>query len=143
MFTFTSPIDSVSKEDPRFDYLLLYSDYHKDAYGFRPRYDYYSYTLEELVADYDRFGKVYAENQREEELSQKRNLVAFEGRIASTIQLGAGDRQTALRWVAEGDDVDIWDIGYYLWKQGISSYGGDGKKLEVEILEVMRSNLKD
>ena len=143
MFTFTSPIVSVSSQDPRYDYLLTYSDFHKDAYGFRPRYDYYSYTLEQLVADYERFGKVCDENKREEELCQKRNLEAFEGRIASTIQLGAGDRQTALKWIAEADEVDAWDIGFFLWKQGISSYDGDGNKLEVEILEAMMSNSKD
>ena len=139
MFTFTSPIDSVSNQDPRFDYLLTYSDYHKDAYGFRPRYDYSNYTLEQLVADYERFGKVFDENQREEELSQKRNLEAFEGRIVATIKLGAGDRKTALKWMAEGDEVDAWDISFYLWKQGISSYDGDGNKLEEEILEAMSS----
>jgi hypothetical protein len=92
-----------------------------------------------LVADYERFGKVFDENQREEELCQKRNLEAFEGRIASTIQLGAGDRKTALKWMAEGDEVDAWDIGFYLWKQGISSYDGYGNKLEEEILEAMSS----
>ena len=133
---------SVSENDPRFDYLLTYSDYHKDAYGYRPRYDYSNYTLEQLIADYERFGKVFDENQREAELSQKRNLDAFESRIASTIQLGANDRQTALKWICDGDEVDAWDISYYLWKQGISSYDGDGNKLEVEILEVMRANLE-
>ncbi len=132
----------ISNEDPRFEYIQVYSDYHKDAYGFRPRYNYSDYTLEQLVADFERFGKVFDENQRQAEIEQKRNLEAFESRIASTIQLGANDRQTALKWICDGDEVDAWDISYYLWKQGISSYDGDGNKLEVEILEVLRANLE-
>ena len=133
---------SVNQNDPRFDYLITYSDYHKDAYGYRPRYDYSNYTLEQLIADYEKFSKVVEENMREEEIAQKRNIDAFESRIASTIQLGANDRQTALKWICDGDEVDAWDIGFYLWKQGISSYDGDGNKLEVEILEVLRANLE-
>jgi len=132
---------SVSENDPRFDYLLTYSDYHKDAYGYRPRYDYSNYTLEQLIADYEKFSKVVEENMCEEEIAQKRNIDAFESRIASTIQLGANDRETALKWICDGDEVDAWDIGFYLWKQGISSYDGDGKKLEDEILEVLRPTL--
>ena len=133
----TLTIDSISKNDPRYDYLLTYSDFHKDAYGVRPRYDYYNYTLEQLVADYEKFGKVCDENKREEELAQKHNLEAFEQRILKTIELGANNRKTALKWISEADEVDSWDIGFYLWKQGISSYDGDGKKLENEILEAM------
>lgn len=132
---------SVNENDPRFDYLLTYSDYHKDAYGFRPRYDYSNYTLEQLIADYEKFGKVVEENMREEEIAQKRNIDAFEKRITDVIMLGANDRQTALKWICDGDEVDAWDIGFYLWKQGISSYDGDGKKLEDEILEVLRPTL--
>lgn len=132
---------SVNQNDPRFDYLITYSDYHKDAYGFRPRYDYSNYTLEQLIADYEKFSKVVDENMREEEIAQKRNIDAFETRIADVIKLGANDRQTALKWICDGDEVDAWDIGFYLWKQGISSYDGDGKKLEDEILEVLRPTL--
>lgn len=132
---------SVNQNDPRFDYLITYSDYHKDAYGFRPRYDYSNYTLEQLIADYEKFSKVVEENMREEEIAQKRNIDAFETRIADVIKLGANDRQTALKWICDGDEVDAWDIGFYLWKQGISSYDGDGKKLEDEILEVLRPTL--
>ena len=139
---FISPMNSVSKQDPRFDYLLTYSDFHKDAYGVRPRYDYYSYTLEQLVSDYENFSKVCADNKREEELAQNANLEAFEARITSTIELGANDRKTALKWICEADEVDAWDIDFYLWKQGISSYDGAGKKLEAEILEAMQSKSK-
>jgi hypothetical protein len=65
--------------------------------------------------------------------------VAFEARITSTIELGASDRKSALKWIAEADEVDAWDIDFYLWKQGISSYDGAGKELESEILEAMQS----
>jgi len=133
----------ISNEDPRFEYIQVYSDYHKDAFGYRPRYNYSDYTLEQLVADFERFGKVFDENQLEKEIAEKRDIASYEARILVTIELGAKDRKTALEWMCDADDVDIWDIGYYLWKQGIYDYNEYGGKLKDEIREIMRANLKD
>ena len=139
----SSALNSViSENDPRFEYIQIYSDYHKDAYGFRPRYNYSNYTLEQLVSDFEKFGKVFDENQLEKEIAEKRAIESFEARILVTIELGAKDRKTALEWISDADGVDIWDIGYYLWKQGISEYNDYGVKLKDEIREIMRANLE-
>ena len=132
----------ISENDPRFEYIQIYSDYHKDAYGFRPRYNYSNYTLEQLVSDFERFGKVFDENQLEKEIAEKRAIESYEARILVTIELGAKDRKTALEWMCDADGVDVWDIGYYLWKQGIYDYNEYGAKLKDEIREIMIANLE-
>lgn len=98
------------KEAKRQGLIELYSDFHKDAYGFRPRYDYPSFSLEDLEADYERFESLCESNHREEEEANERAIASFEARVQSVIDIGAGDRETALRWIA--DSYDEYDFGY-------------------------------
>jgi hypothetical protein len=114
--------------------ILLYSDFHKDAYGFRPRtVNVYALTTEELEADFDRFEQVCADNRLEEKAAEAEADMAFQALIANTIQMGAGDEATALRWIAEGAVEDYgYDYEHFLWSQGIaySKYGKEiAKKL--------------
>ena len=114
--------------------ILLYSDFHKDAYGFRPRtINVYALTTEELEADFDRFEQVCADNRKEELVAEMEADNTFRALIENTIQMGAGDEATALRWIAECEVEDYgYDYEHYLWKQGIlySSYGKEiAKKL--------------
>ena len=107
--------------------ILLYSDFHKDAYGFRPRtINVYALTTEELEADFDRFEQVCADNRKEELVAEMEADKAFRALIENTIQMGAGDEATALRWIAECEVEDYgYDYEHYLWNQGIaySKYG--------------------
>jgi len=107
--------------------ILLYSDFHKDAYGFRPRtINVYALTTEELDADFDRFERVCAENRLEELAAEAEADNKFKTLIANTIQMGAGDEVTALRWIAEGEVEQYgYDYEHFLWNQGIlySTYG--------------------
>jgi hypothetical protein len=83
--------------------ILLYSDFHKDAYGFRPRtINVYALTTEELEADFDRFERVCAENRLEELAAEAEADNKFKMLIANTIQMGAGDETTALCWIVDG-----------------------------------------
>lgn len=110
--------------------ILLYSDFHKDAYGFRPRtINVYALTTEELEADFDRFEQVCADNRIEELAAEAEADNAFKALIADTIQMGAGDEVTALRWIAEGAVEDYgYDYEHFLWNQGIA-YSAYGKEL--------------
>ena len=110
--------------------ILLYSDFHKDAYGFRPRtINVYAFTTEELEADFDRFEQVCADNRAEEQAAEALSDNAFQALIANTIQMGAGDEATALRWIAEGAVEDYgYDYEHFLWSQGIA-YSAYGKEL--------------
>ena len=110
--------------------ILLYSDFHKDAYGIRPRgINLYAYTTEELEADFDRFEQVCADNRIEEKAAEAEADMAFQALIANTIQMGAGDEATALRWMAEGAVEQYgYDYEHFLWSQGIA-YSSYGKEL--------------
>ena len=52
--------------------IQIYSDFHKDAYGFRPCcYDYHDYTLEELKECFKSFAEICKANENEWEEMRK------------------------------------------------------------------------
>jgi hypothetical protein len=117
--------------------ILLYSDFHKDAYGFRPRtINVYALTTEELEADFDRFEQVCADNREEELVAEAEADNAFKALIANTIAIGAGDEATALRWIVEGAYDDFgFDYEHFLWNQGIA-YSAYGKEIAKKIAPI-------
>ena len=108
----------------RDEMLQIYSDYHKEAYGVRPRYDYWSYTLEELEADFERFGKVFEENAKYEAIRLAKAWSKWDEMVDKTIHMGAGNYDTALRWIVDSYDGE-WDMGYIMWQNGLSKWDGD------------------
>jgi len=86
-----------------------YSDFHKEAFGFRPRWDYSGMTL----ADFDReFEYLAQECKRNAELRAQAEAAAavrLEQRILSLLESGAKSRAMALRWLdeAEGTNGDV------------------------------------
>jgi hypothetical protein len=117
--------------------LLLYSDFHKDAYGFRPRtINVHALTTEELEADFDRFEQVCADNREEELAAEFEADKAFQTLITNTIQMGANDEITALRWIAEGAVEQYgYDYEHFLWNQGIL-YSAYGKRIAQKIAPI-------
>ena len=117
--------------------ILLYSDFHKDAYGFRPRtINVYALTTEELEADYARFEAVCRENEEAEAIAQAEADTAFKTLIANTIQMGAEDETTALYWIADGAyDEYGFDYEHFLWNQGIL-YSAYGKEMSKKIAPI-------
>jgi len=66
---------------------------------------------------------VCAENTKTDEIRQAKALEDFEVLIHETIGHGATDRETAIRWLMEGEGIDIdWsqDIEHFFWNQGLS-----------------------
>jgi hypothetical protein len=122
--------ESLSKREAL---LQIYSDYHKDAYGFRPRWDYSSYSLEQLEADFARFGQMISEATEAEARDERAAVAAFKSVIRTLIEVGAGDEETALRWLASAGVEECGpDWEHYLWKKGIlyTDYGRElGTKL--------------
>lgn len=132
--TLESKLNANQALTHRENMILLYSDFHKDAYGIRPRgYNLYAFTTEELEADFARFEQVCADNRIEELAAEAEADNAFRTLITNTIQMGAHDEVTALRWIAEGAVEDYgYDYEHFLWNQGIaySKYGQEiAKKL--------------
>lgn len=97
----------------------LVSDIHKDTYGFRPSEIFWRQWEEadetgrqkiwdNLLIDHEIEMDSYRENQ-------ERAIREFEDRVIQVIQLGAGDRATAIRWILDGLDGasdDYLDIDY-------------------------------
>ena len=98
-----------------------YSDFHKEAFGFRPRWDYSAMTL----ADFDReFEYLAQECKRNEELRAKAEAeaaVRLEQRILSLLESGAKSRAMALRWLDEAEGTN-GDVDYLCFCLGVD-YG--------------------
>lgn len=114
MALFTTLYDLYLDEDS-----YCYSDLHKDVYGFRPRgYARYMakaeflHMLDGLHADLE--AQIYDTNIR-----QLANQRRFELKIAEVIALGAGNRQTALQWLLDGEGEQATQYGMeymqYTW----------------------------
>ena len=125
--TLESKLDSGEALTEREHMLCVYSDFHKDAYGIRPRgINVFAMTTEELSADFATFSKVCDENAKAEAIAEARAVEVFKANVANTIAIGAGDEATALRWLSEAAVEKYgWDWEHYLWNAGIlhTEYG--------------------
>lgn len=135
--TIENKLNSREELTHRENMILLYSDFHKDAYGFRPRtINVYALTTEELEADFARFEQVCADARKEELAAEAQADLAFQTLITNTIQMGAGDEVTALRWIAEGAVEQYgYDYEHFLWNQGIA-YSAYGKEIAKKIAPI-------
>lgn len=95
------------------------SDAHKDAYGFRPRGDFSSMSIDQLRSYADDMSEAVAVAMSEEEIRLAKAEAHYESVIAETIEHGAGDRATAIRWLVQSEDVD-GDAGFFCYMYGIS-----------------------
>ena len=134
----------LTKLTPREEMIQIYSDFHKEAYGFRPRgIDYDSMSLEDLESDFARFAEVCKTNAETEAKAEAKAIEAFKESVKKTIALGAGNEATALRWIAEAGVADSgWDMDFYLWKLGISTYSPAGKTIHDQLLPHWRKSLQ-
>ena len=99
------------------------SDYYKDAHGFRPRHYKLWWSYDELDAEIEYLSKVAEENYKAECAREEKALRAFEELIEETINHGAKDVETAIRWLMDGEDVDVeyrLDVEHFFWGHGLS-----------------------
>lgn len=104
-------------EFTRDDIISFISDTYKEAHGYRPRHlGMSSMSIEQL----DRLAKQVTAEAQDAAVSEKVATEAaeleFEMLVDKTISLGAGDRETALRWISADHD----DIGELLWSMGLN-----------------------
>ena len=112
--------------ESRQNLLAIYSDMHKDAYGFRPRGEWTNMSTEALISDMEYFGKLIDASVAEEAIAEAKAVEALGARLASLIEMGAPNRATAMRWELEsqGDVLTLqsdaqFDIGYYCYCMGM------------------------
>lgn len=92
-FEFAQKFDNVF-EAYRSDLASYISDASKDANGWRYRFDADAMTTAELEAEADHWTKEVQYVIREEKAES-------EAQIAAMLKHGAGDRETAIRWLKE------------------------------------------
>lgn len=102
----------------------IVSDLHKDAYGFRPRSDFWSmwdsYSNDEKQVEWDSLCDVMENSINEEKREQERAVADFETLVASTISYGAGNRVTALRWLTSEEKFNHeQSVECWVWNKGL------------------------
>lgn len=87
---------------------------HKDAFGVKGRhYDFKSMSLAQLEAEADYISNAVKEQMDAEAEAEKASVSDFEKRVSKTIESGAGNRTTALRWIMQSENMeDEYDAGY-------------------------------
>ena len=103
----------------------IYSDLHKDAYGCRPGEAGFAYwdslNPAEKQRHWDSLCATMSEGERQREEYEKEAIVRFEARLADVIACGAGNRETAIRWVfqAENDQYVFGDPDLFCYSHGL------------------------
>lgn len=100
----------------------LFSDAHKDAYGFRPsQRDWQRWAVMsdvELDAEEDRLYAAVGASIEEDARQHAAAAVKFEATVAELIASGAGDRETAIRWLMDVHRCD-GDRGFLEYELGL------------------------
>lgn len=93
----------------------LFSDLHKDVYGYRPRQHWFydtDTTDEERQKEWDYLIEQLDLQIEEDRKVKAQRLKALELDIAKNIALGAGDRETAIRWIVQSLNPHSTDLMY-------------------------------
>ena len=94
-------------------------DFYKEAHGFRPRHvDTTSWTVEQFHSEFVELARVCKQNAEARNEAEAAAAVRFESRVAGLIASGAGDRATAIRWIAEAEKVN-GDMDYLCFLLGL------------------------
>ena len=86
---------------------MTYWDMYKDAYNFRPRgVDTSTWTLADFQKEFETLQFIINRNEAQRRQDEAEAVVRFEARVASIIELGAKDREMALRWIHEAEGTN-------------------------------------
>ena len=118
----------------------LFSDFHKDIYGFRPSgYDeFYDATPERKQAIWDQMEQNFLQEMVREEKAKAEALERFNALLEKFMTYGAADRTTALRWMTEPSRFyEVQDVEHFVWNQGIL-FTDEGRALVKELVEIVK-----
>ena len=119
----------------------LFSDLHKDVYGYRPRGaamdEWNSRTPRQKNELYNALCDELEVVTQDEKRQADRNLFEFTGLIMDMIELGAKDRETALRWMTQEEEFHSEQcVSHWVWARGIL-FTDYGKQLVKDLLEIV------
>ena len=95
-------------------------DRFKDAYGVKGRhYNFEAISLDELEAEAIRIDECANAQYEEDKKLEAEQVEDFKALIQRTIDMGAGDEETALRWLVSDEEFyHSQDVEHWVWKQG-------------------------
>lgn len=98
-----------------------FSDLHKEAYGFRPRghWFYDNQTTDEQRQEI--WEHVLSDAQiayNQERIAEAKAVVRFDRLVQDVIAMGAGNKETAIRWLKQADS-DFQDEDFFRWEYGL------------------------
>jgi len=94
---------------------------HKDAYGVKGRhYDFDNMSNKELEEELERLCKVAQAEREAEEKFEEAAYQTFLKRIAENIQIGASDKETAIKWILQAEGLENEkDASYICYSLGL------------------------
>jgi len=93
----------------------IFSDMYKDVHGVRPRFDDSSWTIEEYNRQMASLNEQMEIQIAEEKEREQEAISKFENLVAKTIEVGASNRETALRWImSESEANGDWEYFCFL-----------------------------
>lgn len=122
----------------------LYSDLHKDAWGFRPAGDHHFYRESDPYKKQQLWDETVAraaEAREYERVEAQRCVKDFNERVAELCGEMQISRATAIRWLYTADEYHTWDrqdIEHFAYEWGIL-FTDEGREV-VEILLKERDN---
>ena len=102
----------------------LMSDLHKDAYGSRPGISYRLFweTLSkgEKQAEWDMMIETMQAMEAVKREVELESIAEYEMQIARNLDMGAGSREDAIRWILDSMELSPYDdAGYVCYKLGL------------------------
>tara|TARA_B100001093_G_scaffold341800_1_gene326624 strand:- start:24030 stop:24476 length:447 start_codon:yes stop_codon:yes gene_type:complete len=125
--------------------LMWISDLYKDVHGFRPRsYNFESFSFQELTDYVNDLNNMAEEQAKQEKEWAEKCVVKFKKNLKEVINNGAGDEETALRWMLQGDmgdskELDMYAIESFTMQRGID-YTPYGDALENKLIKIVNNN---
>lgn len=94
----------------------LFSDLHKEVYGFRPSSNLYAYwnsrTPRQKQELWNALCDEHEEAIKQEKVAKARAMLAVTERLEKMYELGAKSEVQALRWIMEAEEFDDSDLQY-------------------------------
>lgn len=107
--------------------MSVLSDMHKDALGYRPNAEFWARVKNMSDEEVRELMDGLQEDVESEILQDAARELAsqriFERSIQTWIDVGAGNRETAFRWMAQADDLNLsvdQDAEHMLWRAGLA-----------------------
>jgi len=105
----------------------VFSDLHKDVYGFRPRnHPYDNASDEDKQIIWDNLCAELELNEKNARAAEQEAVEEFEKLVAKTIGYGASDRTAALRWITQSETFyHMQCVEQFVWEKGLlfTTYG--------------------